>query len=58
MLQRLLLSLQKYITVGHVRGKDIPVPDYWSRNSVNDTYPTLIDGLDTRTFGQKATAGD
>jgi hypothetical protein len=47
-LQRLLLSLQKYdITVEHVRGKDIPVSDYLSRHSVNDTYPTLIDGLDT-----------
>ena len=53
-LQRLLLSLQKYdITVQHVRGKDIPVSDYLSRHSVSDTYPTLIEGLDTHVHSVK-----
>lgn len=53
-LQRLLLSLQKYdITVQYVRGKDIPISDYLSRHSVNDTYPTLIDGLDTHVHSVK-----
>ena len=46
-LQRMLLQLQKYnISVRHVSGKDIPVSDCLSRHSLDETYPSLIDGLD------------
>ena len=45
-LQRMLLQLQKYILVRHVSGKDIPVSDYLSRQSRNDTDQKMIEGLD------------
>ena len=46
-LQRMLLQLQKYkITVRHVGGKEIPISDCLSRQSVKDTYPNVIEGLD------------
>ena len=46
-LQRMLLQLQKYnILVRHVSGKDIPVSNYLSRQSRNDTDQKMIKGLD------------
>lgn len=46
-LQRMLLQLQKYsLEVHFVSGKDIPVSDFLSRQSLPDTNPMLIEGLD------------
>lgn len=46
-LQRMLLQLSKYrLTVKHIKGKDIPVSDFLSRNSLTDTMPNLMEGLD------------
>ena len=47
-LQRLVLQLQQFdIEVIHYRGKNIPLGDALSRNYVNETFPGLIQGLDT-----------
>ena len=47
-LQRMLLQLQDFdLDVIHCRGKDIPLGDALSRNYVTDTFPDLIEGLDT-----------
>lgn len=53
-LQRMLLQLQIYdIDVHHVRGKEMYISDYLSRHTVNDTCPTLIDGLDLHVHSVK-----
>ncbi|XP_060558761.1 uncharacterized protein K02A2.6-like [Ruditapes philippinarum] len=44
----MLLQLQDFdLDVIHCRGKDIPLGDALSRNYVTDTFPNLIDGLET-----------
>jgi len=46
-LQRMLLQLQRYdVEVRHVSGKQIPVSDCLSRQFLDQTYPTLMEGLD------------
>ncbi|XP_052778759.1 uncharacterized protein K02A2.6-like [Mya arenaria] len=46
-LSRMLLALSKYeVNVRHVPGKNIPVSDCLSRQSLPDTFPGMIDGLD------------
>ena len=46
-LARMLLALSKYeANVGHVSGKNIPVSDCLSRQSLPDTFPEIIEGLD------------
>jgi signal transduction protein with GAF and PtsI domain len=53
-LQRVLLQLQKYnVTVHHVSGKDIPVNDCLSRQSLAETSPTSIEGLDLHVHAVK-----
>ncbi len=48
-LQRILLQLKQYdMSVKHVPGKNIPVADTLSRKSVPDTYPGLIEGMDSQ----------
>ncbi|MCG8048271.1 MAG: RNase H-like domain-containing protein [Candidatus Thiodiazotropha endolucinida] len=47
-LQRLLLQLQQFdIHVIHYPGKKIPLGDALSRNFVSETFPNLVQGLDT-----------
>ncbi|MCG8048272.1 MAG: hypothetical protein N0E48_22075, partial [Candidatus Thiodiazotropha endolucinida] len=47
-LQRLLLQLQQFdIHVIHYPGKEIPLGDALSRNFVSETFPNLVQGLDT-----------
>ena len=46
-LQRMLLQLQIYdLDVTHVSGKDMLISDCLSRQSLKNTYPDLIQGLD------------
>ena len=46
-LQGILLQLQIYdLDVHFVLGTEIPVSDFLSRHSLNDTYRKLIEGLD------------
>lgn len=53
-LQRMLLQLQKYrVTVVHVSRKDIPVSDFLSRQSLPDSMPNLIEGLDLHVHSVK-----
>lgn len=45
-LQR-MLQLQSYdMEVIDVRGKNVPISDLLSRQSLSDTYPSVIDGMD------------
>ena len=46
-LARILLALSKYeVNVCHIPGKNIPVSDCLSRQSLPDTFPKMIEGLD------------